>query len=52
MKNKTYTVKFFKDLINQGSPIVKVEKDLQDEDDQRNHDLENFFSALFAPPIN
>jgi hypothetical protein len=51
MKNKTYTVKFFKDLINKSSTSVEMQREPQ-EDDSQNHDLGNFRTFLFSSSQN
>lgn len=48
MKNKTYTVKFFKDLINQNSTYVSVEKSSREDESQQSRESENFFTTLFS----
>lgn len=47
MKNNTYTVKFFKDLINQTTPSVEIQLD-RTEEDAKDHDKNNFLTFLFS----
>jgi hypothetical protein len=49
MKNKTYTVKFFKDLINKSAHPVDLQRDiLEDETEDRN--TNDFFTFFFSSP--
>jgi len=51
MKNKTYTVKFFKDLINKSATSVEMQRERQ-EDDSRNTDAESFRTFFFSQSQN